>query len=170
MNRRLAQGFTPHPIGTPVVIALGANLGDREATLRAAVDELRALPLTADVRVAAPIESIAVKPEGVDAAAPRYLNTVATLTTRLAPRVLLDALHDIENRHGRVRAERWGDRTLDLDIIAYGDVRSSDPELTLPHPRAAERTFVLDPWLTLDPDAQLPGLGPVSVLRERLDA
>jgi len=170
MNRRLAQGFTPRPIGTPVVIALGANLGDREATLQAAVDELRALPLTADVRVAEPITSIAVKPEGVDAAAPRYLNTVATLTTRLAPRVLLDALHDIENRHGRVRTERWGDRTLDLDIIAYGDVRSTDPDLTLPHPRAAERSFVLDPWLALDPDAELPGRGPVSVLRERLGA
>ncbi|WEG09214.1 2-amino-4-hydroxy-6-hydroxymethyldihydropteridine diphosphokinase [Microbacterium horticulturae] len=170
MNRRLAQGFTPRPIGTPVVIALGANLGDREATLQAAVDELRALPLTDEVRVADAITSIAVKPEGVDAAAPRYLNTVATLTTRLAPHVLLGALHDIENRHGRVRTERWGDRTLDLDIIAYGDVQSSDPDLTLPHPRAAERTFVLDPWLALDPDAQLPGAGPVSVLRERLDA
>lgn len=170
MSRRLAQGFTPTPLGVPVVIALGANLGDLEATLQAAVAELQALPLTGQVRVAEPVTSVAIKVDGPDAAAPQYLNTVATVTTRLAPTVLLDALHDIENRHGRVRVERWGDRTLDLDIIAYGDVVSSDPELTLPHPRARERTFVLDPWLSLDPDAQLPGLGPVSVLRERLDA
>jgi 2-amino-4-hydroxy-6-hydroxymethyldihydropteridine diphosphokinase len=170
MSRRLAQGFTPTPSGVPVVIALGANLGDRAATLQAAIDELRALPQTADVRVAEPVSSVAVKLDGPDAAAPQYLNTVATLTTRLAPTVLLDALHDIEHRHGRVRTERWGDRTLDLDIIAYGDIESDDPELTLPHPRAAERTFVLDPWLQLDPDAELPGGERVSALRARLDA
>ncbi|QAY60015.1 2-amino-4-hydroxy-6-hydroxymethyldihydropteridine diphosphokinase [Microbacterium protaetiae] len=168
MNRRLAQGFTPTPVGVPVVVALGANLGDLHATLQAAVDELRALPLTDQVRVAEPITSVAIKPEGPDAAAPQYLNTVATLTTRLAPSVLLRALHEIENRHGRVRTERWGDRTLDLDIIAYGEVRSDDPALTLPHPRAAERSFVLDPWLTLDPDAELPGRGRVDALREGL--
>ena len=168
MNRRLAQGFTPQTVGVPVVVALGANLGDLHATLQAAVDELRVLPLSGEVRVAEPVTSVAIKPEGPDAAAPQYLNTVAIFTTRLAPTVLLDALHDIENRHGRVRAERWGDRTLDLDIIAYGDVESSDPALTLPHPRAAERAFVLDPWLALDPDAELPGLGRVDALRERL--
>ncbi|UUT34508.1 2-amino-4-hydroxy-6-hydroxymethyldihydropteridine diphosphokinase [Microbacterium elymi] len=169
MSRRLAQGFVPEPPpGTPVVIALGANLGDRDGTLDAAAAELRALPLTDRVRVAEPISSIAIKPDGPDAAAPRYLNSVATLRTRLAPSVLLAALHEIEARHGRVRAERWGDRTLDLDIIAYGAVLSADPALTLPHPRAAERSFVLAPWLALDPDAELPGAGPVRALLDRL--
>ncbi len=168
MSRRLAQGFAPAAWGTPVVVALGANLGDRAATLRAAIDELRALPLTGDVQVAEPIASVAVKLDGPDAAAPQYLNTVAILRTRLAPTVLLDALHEIENRHGRVRVERWGDRTLDLDIIAYGEVTSADPDLTLPHPHAAARAFVLDPWLALDPDAVLPGSGRVDVLRAAL--
>ena len=168
MSRRLAQGFTPAVPGIRAVVALGANLGDREATLDAAIAELRALPLTEDVRVAEPITSVAVKLDGPDADAPQYLNTVTVLTTRLAPSVLLNALHEIEQRHGRVRLERWGDRTLDLDIIAYGDVRSADPDLTLPHPRAAERLFVLEPWLAVDPDAVLPGAGRVDALAAAL--
>jgi len=82
--------------------------------------------------------------------------------------VLLAYLHAIEARHGRERRERWGDRTLDLDLIAYGDVTSADPRLTLPHPRAAERDFVLAPWLAVDPDAVLPGAGRVDELLARL--
>ena len=78
--------------------------------------------------------------------------------------MLLGYLHAIEARHGRVRRERWGDRTLDLDLIAFGDVRSDAPALLLPHPRAAERDFVLEPWLALDPDAVLPGRGRVDAL------
>ena len=101
-----------------------------------------------------------MKPDGPDASAPAYLNGVALVTTRLAPSVLLGYLHAIEARHGRQRQERWGDRTLDLDLIAFGDVRSADPRLTLPHPRAVERDFVLAPWLSLDPDAELPGRRP----------
>jgi 2-amino-4-hydroxy-6-hydroxymethyldihydropteridine diphosphokinase len=82
--------------------------------------------------------------------------------------VLLSYLQAIEARHGRVREERWGDRTLDLDLIAFGDVRSADPDLLLPHPRAREREFVLAPWLSLDPEAQLPGAGRVDLLLARL--
>jgi 2-amino-4-hydroxy-6-hydroxymethyldihydropteridine diphosphokinase len=82
--------------------------------------------------------------------------------------VLLSLLHRIEVAHGRERRERWGDRTLDLDLIAYGDVISDTPELTLPHPRAAERDFVLGPWLAVDPDAVLPGRGRVADLLEDL--
>ena len=82
--------------------------------------------------------------------------------------MLLAFLQAIETRHGRERRERWGDRTLDLDLIAYGRVISSDAILTLPHPRAAERDFVLVPWLTIDPDAELPGHGRVDALLERL--
>ena len=162
MNRRLAQGFPGDAAGrerpeTEAVVALGANLGDRAETIAAAVRDLGRLPLTTAVRAADPIESVAVTPDGPDASAPA--NTVAVVSTRLAPSVLLGYLHAIEERHGRVRRERWGDRTLDLDLITYGEVRSDDPALLLPHPRAAERDFVLAPWLALDPDAVLPGAG-----------
>ena len=173
MNRRLAQGISgvePKEHSAPVeaVVALGANLGDREATMAAAIAELGRLPLVDGVRASRAVESIAVKPEGPDASAPTYLNAVALVTTRLAPTVLLAYLHAIEERHGRERRERWGDRTLDLDLIAYGDVRSDDPALQLPHPRAAERDFVLVPWLSVDPDAVLPGAGRVDDLLARL--
>lgn len=179
MNRRLAQGYSDErperdPAETVAVVALGANLGDRAATIEAALHDLARLPLTTAVTAAEPIETVAVTLAGPDADAPAYLNTVALLTTRLAPTVLLSYLHAIEARHGRparTPAEpRWLDRTIDLDLIAYGDVRSDDPALTLPHPRAAERDFVLTPWLTVDPDAVLPGVGTVAELRDRLRA
>lgn len=160
----------PEKAPVEAVIALGANLGDRAATLAAAVEELRRLPLVERVRVSDVVESVAVTPEGPDASAPTYFNAVAIVTTRLAPSVLLAYLHAIEDRHGRERRERWGDRTLDLDIVAYGDVRSDKPRLSIPHPRAAHRDFVLVPWLTLDPDAELPGEGRVDELLERLRA
>ncbi|MET0297463.1 MAG: 2-amino-4-hydroxy-6-hydroxymethyldihydropteridine diphosphokinase [Microbacterium sp.] len=173
MSRRLAEGIgtPPPPVAADAVdavIALGANLGDRAATLEAAVAAIARLPLVLEVRVAVPIESVAVKPEGPDADAPAYLNTVAVVSTRLAPSVLLDYLHAIEAKYGRERRERWGDRTLDLDLISYGDVQSRDDRLTLPHPRAGERDFVLAPWLTVDADAVLPGRGRVDELLARL--
>ncbi|GAA1978890.1 2-amino-4-hydroxy-6-hydroxymethyldihydropteridine diphosphokinase [Microbacterium pumilum] len=175
MNRRLAQGFTGdverrHPAPVEAVVALGSNLGDRAATLAAAIDDLARLPLVDAVRASIPTESVAVKPDGPDVSAPAYLNGVALVTTRLAPTVLLTYLQAIEARHGRQRQERWGDRTLDLDLIAFGDIRSADPRLTLPHPRAFERDFVLEPWLSLDADAELPGSGRVDALLERLRA
>ena len=173
MSRRLAGGFDGEvtrrrhsPVGA--VVGLGANLGDRVATLETALTEIGRLPLVDAVRASAAVESVAVKPDGPDADAPAYLNAVALVTTRLAPSVLLTYLHAIELRHGRERRERWGDRTLDLDLISYGDVISRDPHLTLPHPRAAEREFVLVPWLSLDADAELPGVGRVDALLERL--
>lgn len=173
MNRRLTEPFD-RPIDrkahstVTAVVALGANLGDKQATLAAAVDELRRLPLVDDVRVAEPIESVALKPDGPDADAPTYLNSVALVRTRLAPSVLLGFLHAIEERHGRERRTRWGDRTLDLDLIVYGDVVNADPALTLPHPRAKDRAFVLVPWLALDADAEIPGEGRIDALISRL--
>lgn len=160
----------PRRAPVEAVVALGANLGDRAATLAAAVDELRRLPLVDRVRVSDVVESVAMKPDGPDASAPTYFNAVAIVTTRLAPSVLLAFLHAIEDRHGRERRERWGDRTLDLDLVAFGDVRSDDPRLAVPHPRAAHRDFVLAPWLSLDPEAELPGEGRVDALLERLRA
>ncbi|MGN7186391.1 2-amino-4-hydroxy-6-hydroxymethyldihydropteridine diphosphokinase [Microbacterium testaceum] len=170
MSVRLAHGPGEAPRTTPVtaVVALGANLGRRAETLAAAVDELRRLTLTSDVRVSTPIETVAVTLDGEDEDAPRYLNAVALLTTRLAPAELLASLHRIEARHGRVRRERWGDRTLDLDLIAYGDDVIDRPDLVVPHPRAHEREFVLGPWAELDPDAEIPGRGRIADLLEGL--
>jgi 2-amino-4-hydroxy-6-hydroxymethyldihydropteridine diphosphokinase len=89
---------------------------------------------------------------------------VLLIQTGLPPRDLLDAIHGIEAGFGRVRAERFGPRTLDIDIIGYAGQVSDDPELTLPHPRAHERAFVLVPWHDIDPGAELPGYGPVAGL------
>ena len=141
------------------VIAFGANLGDREATIRRAVRELADAP-GVDLMAVSPIyETAAIKHEGVDRSAPRYLNGVIIVETVLEPHALLDLLQRIEQQHGRVRAEHWGDRTLDLDLIDLDD------RLVLPHPRAWERAFVLQPWLDLEPDAELPGRGPIAALR-----
>jgi 2-amino-4-hydroxy-6-hydroxymethyldihydropteridine diphosphokinase len=156
------------PPSAVAVVALGANLGDREETVERALTALAQLPLTDRVRASAAIETVAVTQAGPDASAPRYLNAVALVATRLAPSVLLRHLHAIEAQNGRERLERWGDRTLDLDLVSYGSVTSADARLTLPHPRAAEREFVMVPWLEVDPDAELPGLGPVAGLLENL--
>jgi 2-amino-4-hydroxy-6-hydroxymethyldihydropteridine diphosphokinase len=155
-------------LGTVAVVALGSNLGERADTLGAALAALSALPLTSEVRASGAMETVAITEAGEDEDAPRYLNAVALVRTRLAPSLLLHALHEIESAHGRVRRERWGDRTLDLDLIAYGNITSDDPRLTLPHPRAAERDFVLTPWLDVDRDAYLPGAGSVRELHDRL--
>jgi 2-amino-4-hydroxy-6-hydroxymethyldihydropteridine diphosphokinase len=106
----------------------------------------------------------AIKPTGVDTTAPDYLNAVVRISTTLEPTALLAALAAIETAHGRVRAERWGDRTLDIDIVTFGELVQADPLLTLPHPRAAERAFVLVPWLEIEPDATLPGIGRIDLL------
>jgi len=146
------------------VLALGSNLGDREGTLAAAVRAIAELP-GAELTAVSPVyASDAVKPDGVDVTAPGYLNLVVTVRWSDDPHALLDAVNAIEDDHGRVRTERWGDRTLDIDLISVGDLRVDDGRLTLPHPRAAERDFVLAPWLDIDPDADLPGRGRVSEL------
>ena len=151
-----------------VVLALGSNLGDRLAHLEEAV---RALATTPGLRlhaVSKVVETPAWKLDGVDHDAPGYLNAVITGSTTLDPEDLLAATSAIERAGGRLRGEgeeRWGDRTLDIDLIAVGAVVRDDPHLTLPHPRAAERAFVLEPWLDVEPDAVLPGHGSVAQLR-----
>lgn len=152
------------------VVALGANLGDRRDTIRRAAERIARLPLVDEVRLSELYETVAVRLDGPDPDAPGYINAVAIITTRLAPQVLLGMLHAIEEEHGRERHERWGDRTLDLDLITYGGLVSDDAHLLLPHPRAAERLFVLDPWLSLDPDGQIPGRGRIADLVARLRA
>lgn len=157
-----------HP-RVPVVLALGANLGDRGETISDAQHDLEDHPAIHDLRVSSLIESIALTPDGPDPDAPRYLNGVAVANTSLGPHQLLDLIQEIETRHGRVRDKRWGDRTLDIDIVAYGDRVIRDPRLTVPHPRAHERDFVLGPWLEVDPRAVLAGHGSVSELLRGLD-
>jgi len=141
---------------TRAVIALGANLGDRASTIAAAADALGQHPRITLVALSSLYESAAVKPHGVDLSAPEYLNAIALLDTDLSADELLAAIAELEIAFGRVRHERWGDRTLDLDIIVYGSLEQADDHLTLPHPRAHERSFVLVPWLEVDPLAELP--------------
>ena len=157
-----------------VVIAVGANLGDREATLDAAVRALDAIDGLTVVAVAPLVETDPVGgPEQPD-----YLNTVVLARSRLAPSSILDHLHRIERWHHRVREVRWGARTLDLDLIQVGDpgddsdLTSGTDELTLPHPRAHERGFVLVPWASVDPGALLrtpDGVRTVAELLETVD-
>ena len=150
---------------TPVVIALGSNQGDRQDILQGAVDAIVGLP---GVRVTTVSPVYETAPVG-GPVQPDYLNAVVLAATTLPARDLLDRLHEIEAAFDRVRLVRWGPRTLDLDIIVFGAERSDNPELTLPHPRAHERAFVLAPWHDVDPDAALPGHGPVAELLARAD-
>jgi len=161
---------TKRLIEQPAVISFGANLGDRRATLLAAARELADADGVELTAISPVIETPALRPDGVDHAAPAYLNAVALVTTSLTPEALLDLLARIEQAHGRIRAERWGDRTLDLDIVDFAGLVSSTDRLTLPHPRAFERDFVLKPWLAVDPDAVLPGHGRIAELVAGLDS
>jgi 2-amino-4-hydroxy-6-hydroxymethyldihydropteridine diphosphokinase len=127
----------------PAVIALGSNQGDREGLLREAVREIDALDGVRVTAASGIVETPALKPHGVDASAPSYLNAVVLASVALAPEELLAALHGIEARLGRVREEVWGDRTIDLDLVDFGGLRRENETITLPHPRAWERAFVL---------------------------
>jgi dihydroneopterin aldolase/2-amino-4-hydroxy-6-hydroxymethyldihydropteridine diphosphokinase len=158
----------------PVVIALGANLGPVQGTLEAAVRQLAEVD---GLRITSVSDLFETDPVG-GPEQPAYLNAVVLARTRLGPFALLTELHGIEADHCRVRETRWGARTLDLDLIQYGDPESgsdlvsTDPELTLPHPRAHERAFVLAPWSAVDRQAVLrvgEALVPVSELLERAD-
>jgi 2-amino-4-hydroxy-6-hydroxymethyldihydropteridine diphosphokinase len=134
-------------------VGLGANLGEREATIRRAIELLDG----PGVRVVAVSSLRETDPVGYRDQ-PRFLNGAVTLETELAPGELLERLLEIERELGRDRAreERWGPRTLDLDLLLYGDETVDDPGLTVPHPRLAERLFVLEPLYELDPELVLP--------------
>jgi 2-amino-4-hydroxy-6-hydroxymethyldihydropteridine diphosphokinase len=154
---------------TPCVVALGSNLGDREDLAQRALADIRATEGFV-IRAASSVrETLALGVDGVDLEAPRYLNQVILLDSAWSPERTLGLLLSIEEAHGRVRGDqgdtkRYANRTLDLDLITYGDRVVQSASLSLPHPRAHERRFVLEPWNEVDPKAVLPGRGPVATL------
>ena len=148
-------------------IGIGSNLEDPERQVRAAIDALSGLPRTTFVRAS---RLYRTAPWG-KADQPPFVNAAAAISTRLAPRELLDALLAIERAHGRTRdGERWGPRVIDLDILVYGDARIDEPGLHVPHPHLAGRAFALLPLADLDPELEIPGQGRVRALAERVDA
>jgi 2-amino-4-hydroxy-6-hydroxymethyldihydropteridine diphosphokinase len=140
-------------------VGLGANLGDARAALASAFDALTALPGTELLR-----RSSIWRSAPVDSSGPDYLNAVAELRTTLPPLALLHRLQAIERAHGRERPYRNAPRTLDLDLLLYADLVAATPELSLPHPRAHERAFVLQPLAELAADLMIPGHGKVAAL------
>ncbi len=147
-----------------VVLALGANLGEPRVNLEWAIAQIKKL----DVHVEAVSDFFETEPvlaPGQDPQ-PNYTNAVLTLETALAPLQLLRELQRIEVRGGRVRHERWGARLLDIDIIDCEGVTSAAPRLTLPHPRGAERLFVLEPWASIEPEAVLAGVPVAQLIRD----
>ncbi|NYI40470.1 2-amino-4-hydroxy-6-hydroxymethyldihydropteridine diphosphokinase [Demequina lutea] len=153
--------FDQRPVrAVPALLALGGNIGDVEPTLRAAVDDLSRIT-GIDVIATSPL--YASTPVG-GPPQPNYLNAVVRIRTILSPREVLGACQGIEMVHGRERQEANGPRTLDIDIIDFDGAEATASDLTLPHPRAHERAFVLVPWYHLEPDATLPGAGPIAPL------
>ena len=150
---------------TRAYVGLGANLGPREVTLLRAVDLLAAAD---GVEIVAVSQLRETDPVGV-VDQPAFLNGAVAIDTTLAPRALLDVLLETERALGRVRDERWGPRTIDLDLLVYGDQVVDEPGLRVPHPRLAERRFALDPLADLDPALEIPGLGNVAAARAALD-
>jgi 2-amino-4-hydroxy-6-hydroxymethyldihydropteridine diphosphokinase len=151
---------------TAAYIALGSNLEDPAAQVEGGIEELAMLP---DTRLGAVSSLYRTTPVGF-ADQPDFVNAVAMIETELAPRALLDELLAIEKRYARVRGVKNGPRTLDLDIVLYGDTAHSEDALTIPHPRMHERAFVLVPLAEIAPDAIVPRLGKVSELAARVDA
>lgn len=146
------------------VLALGANLGDKQKTIETAIEQLAAQKKIRVLEKSPLVESVALTPTGLDESLPAYLNGVIKIATQLRPKKLLQVTTRIENLHGRIRLHKWGSRTLDIDIISFEDVFKSSKHLTIPHPRAYQRAFVLVPWSMMDDQAVLPGHGKVSEL------
>ena len=150
-----------------VVYSIGSNLGDRLANLQGAIDALSDTP---DVMVVGVSSVYETQPVGGPEDSPAFLNLVLVAETTLEPRTLLERAHAVEDAYGRDRSvARWGPRTLDVDLILVGKKVVDQPDLQLPHPRAAERGFVLVPWAEVDPAGTLPGHGPVAELVRQVD-
>ena len=144
------------------VIALGSNLGNRELNIDSAIAELAKI-----VEITHLSTNHETDPVG-GPEQPKYLNAILIAETQLDPHELLISMLEIENKLGRKREIHWGPRTIDLDLIVVGDEVVVSDVLVLPHPRAHERKFVLEPWLEIDPTAQIPGLGLVESILQRI--
>jgi 2-amino-4-hydroxy-6-hydroxymethyldihydropteridine diphosphokinase len=144
------------------VIALGSNLGNRELNIDSAIAELAKI-----IEVTHLSTNHETDPVG-GPEQPKYLNAILIAETQLDPHELLISMLEIENKLGRKREIHWGPRTIDLDLIVVGDEVVVSDVLVLPHPRAHERKFVLEPWLEIDPTAQIPGLGLVESILQRI--
>ena len=162
-----SRPFNPSKESTIAYIGLGANLGEREKTIAEALRRIDDDERTSLLRSTVPIETDPVGYEDQ----PPFLNAAARLRTRRSPHELLDLLLEIERRLGRVRGEgpRYGPRTIDLDLLLYGDETIDEEALEVPHPRLHERGFVLEPLAELDPDLVVPGRGSVSALLAELE-
>lgn len=152
--------MTPTGTRRRAVLSLGSNLGERMEYLQGALDALLEAPGMRLVGLSPVYETTPVGgPEQ-----PEYLNAVLVVETKLSPGTLLERARGVEDAFDRTREVRWGPRTIDVDLVAVGDQTLAEPDLTLPHPRAHERAFVLIPWSDVDPDAELPGHGRVADL------
>lgn len=145
------------------VIALGSNLGNRELYIDSAVAELAKI-----IEITHLSTNHETDPVG-GPEQPKYLNAIAIGETELDPRELLIVMLEIENKLGRKREVHWGPRTIDLDLIVFGDEIIDSETLVLPHPRAHERKFVLEPWLEIEPDAYIPGIGEIENILQRIE-
>lgn len=145
---------------TRAYVGVGANLGDRESTIRAAIAALPDVVAVSELRETDPVGVLDQPP---------FLNGAVALDTDLTPRELLDVLLEVERGLGRERRERWGPRTIDLDLLLYGGETLDAPGLAVPHPRLHERRFALEPLAELDPGLVVPGRGSVKNLLAELD-
>ncbi|MFM7984001.1 MAG: 2-amino-4-hydroxy-6-hydroxymethyldihydropteridine diphosphokinase [Candidatus Fonsibacter sp.] len=141
-----------------VVIALGSNLGDRTEYLNNAIKLLKKFVLDSKVSTYLETEPVGEIPQ------PNYLNAVLVGNTSLNPSDLLNEMQKIETDLGRVREKKWDARTIDLDLIVYGDQLINTKSLVVPHPFAHKRDFVLKPWIEIDPDGEIPGVGAIKLL------
>jgi 2-amino-4-hydroxy-6-hydroxymethyldihydropteridine diphosphokinase len=149
-----------------VVLAIGSNLGDREANLAGAVESLAETP---DLVLRGVSRVYASEPVDAPAGSPEFYNAVVVADTMLSAQMLLERAMAIEDTYGRERGERNAPRTLDVDLVVVGDLASDTDDLRLPHPRAHERAFVVVPWLEVDPEGHIPGRGTLAELLPELD-
>ena len=150
-------------------IGIGSNLDDPRSQVEQAIRELGSLTNSRCVSYSSLYQSEPLTLDTSSQDQPDYINAVAKLETTLEPQALLAELHQLEARHGRVRGERWGSRTLDLDILLYDDRQIDSPELTIPHPGLYDRNFVLYPLAEIAPNLVIPGAGDIGGLITRCE-
>jgi 2-amino-4-hydroxy-6-hydroxymethyldihydropteridine diphosphokinase len=156
-------------VKTRAVLALGSNLGNRDHHLKEALSEIAKLPSTKLLATSSFLETVAITEAGEDQSRPSYLNAIAIVETELSAEKLHQLTSEIENSLGRVRETKWQDRTIDVDLVAFGSEVIESENLVIPHPRAHQRLFVLTPWFELEPDAEIPGHGKIASLIAELE-